>query len=81
MWEICSKLTIKTAERRCSDAFILNFEDISHHFPVFIADVSIGEVNVCRVWIWLASTVKGLAAGHQNHRPISQGCWSSGGDI
>ena len=33
MCEICSKLTIKTPERRhcrCSDLFIVNFEHISH---------------------------------------------------
>ena len=37
--EICSKLTTKTAERRQwqhSDAFIVNFEHISHLFLVFL---------------------------------------------
>ena len=36
--EICSKLTIKTSERRQwhrSGAFIVNFEHISHFFLVF----------------------------------------------
>ena len=36
--EICSKLTIKTAEplrRRRSNVFIFNFEPISHRFRVF----------------------------------------------
>ena len=39
-YEICSKLTIKTPERRHqrrSDVFIVNFEHISH---IFIADFS-----------------------------------------
>ena len=38
MCEICSKLTIKTLERhhwRCSDLFIVNFEQISHIILVF----------------------------------------------
>ena len=37
--EICSKLTIKTPERRywhCSGVFIVNFEHISHLVLVFI---------------------------------------------
>ena len=36
--EICSKLTIRTSERRkwrCSGVFIVNFEPISHLFQVF----------------------------------------------
>ena len=33
--EICSKLTIKTPERR-SGVFIVNFEHISHRFLVFL---------------------------------------------
>ena len=33
--EICSKLTIKTPERRCT-VFIVNFEHISHLFAVFL---------------------------------------------
>ena len=32
MCEICSKLTIKTPERRPSGVFIVNFEHISHLF-------------------------------------------------
>ena len=37
--EICSKLTIKTPERRhcrCSGVFIVNFEHISHLALVFL---------------------------------------------
>ena len=34
--EICSKLIIKTAERRGSGVFIVNFEHISHLFPLFL---------------------------------------------
>ena len=34
--EICSKLTIKTPERRRSGVFIVNFEHILHHFLVFL---------------------------------------------
>ena len=37
--EICSKLTIKTLERRHLNffvVFIVNFENISHHFFVFL---------------------------------------------
>ena len=37
--EICSKLIIKTPERRqcrCSGVFIVNFEHISHLFLVFL---------------------------------------------
>ena len=38
--EICSKLTIKTPERRhwwpCSGVFIFNFEHISHHALVLL---------------------------------------------
>ena len=37
--EICSKLTIKTPERRqwcCSGVFIVNLEYISHFFLVFL---------------------------------------------
>ena len=34
--EICSKLTIKTPERRRSGVFIVNFEHISHLFLVFL---------------------------------------------
>ena len=34
--KICSNLTIKTPERRRSDAFIVNFEHISHLFLVFL---------------------------------------------
>ena len=36
--EICSKLIIKTAERRqcCSDVFLFNFEHISHLVLVFL---------------------------------------------
>ena len=34
-YEICSKLTIKTPERR-SGVFIVNFEHISHLVPVFL---------------------------------------------
>ena len=38
MFEICSKLTMKTSElrRRRSGVFIVNFEHISHHFIVFL---------------------------------------------
>ena len=38
MFEICSKLKIKTPElrRRRSGVFIVNFEHISHHFIVFL---------------------------------------------
>ena len=38
-FEICSKLTIKTPERRhwrCSGIFIVNIEHISHHVLVFL---------------------------------------------
>ena len=38
-WEICSKLTLKTPERRrwrCSGVFIVNFEHISHLFLMFL---------------------------------------------
>ena len=38
-YEICSKLTIKTPERRywrCSGVFIVNFEHISHLVLVFL---------------------------------------------
>ena len=35
-YEICSKLTIKTQERRRSGVFIFNFEHISHLFLVFL---------------------------------------------
>ena len=34
--EICSKLTIKTPERRRSGVFIVNFEHISHLVLVFL---------------------------------------------
>ena len=37
--EICSKLTMKTLERRqrcCSGVFIVNFEHISHLFLLFL---------------------------------------------
>ena len=34
--EICSKLTIKTPERRRSGVFIVNFEHILHLFLVFL---------------------------------------------
>ena len=36
MCEICSKLTIKTTERRSSVVFIVNFEQISHIVLVFL---------------------------------------------
>ena len=35
MYEICSKLTINTVERRCCD-FIVNFEHISDLFLVLL---------------------------------------------
>ena len=41
--EICSKLTIKTPERRhwcCSGVFIVNFEHISHLVLVFLSIVN-----------------------------------------
>ena len=36
--EICSKLTIKTLERRHSSVSTVNFEYISHLFSVFVVD-------------------------------------------
>ena len=36
MYEICSKLTIKTLEWRHSGAIIVNFEQISHIVLVFL---------------------------------------------
>ena len=42
--EICSKLTIQTAERR-STVFIVNFEHISHHF----SSVSTADFNQAKV--------------------------------
>ena len=41
MCEICSKLTTKTPERRRSDVFIFNFEEISHTILVFPLLVSV----------------------------------------
>ena len=38
MYVICSKLMIKTPERRQSGAFIVNFEQVSHSFGVSIVD-------------------------------------------
>ena len=35
-FEICSKLKIKTPERRRTGVFIVNFEHISHVVPVFL---------------------------------------------
>ena len=53
--EICSKLTLRTPERRLSrrsGVFIVNFEYISHPFPsVFIVDFE--QVNV----IWLRDSL------------------------
>ena len=52
--EICSKLTIKTPERRqwcCSGVFIVNFEHISHVVLVFLLltlNMNLGYVNV--IW-------------------------------
>ena len=43
MHEICSKLTVKTPERRhwrCSIVFVVNFENIAHPFLVFLC------------WLW-----------------------------
>ena len=41
MCEICLKLTTKTPERRRSDVFIFNFEEISHTVLVFPLLVSV----------------------------------------
>ena len=38
MFEICSKLTLKTPERRISGVFNVNFEQISHCFGVSTVD-------------------------------------------
>ena len=49
MCEICSKLTIKTPERRQwhrSGVFIVNFEHISHLFPSVSIVVDFQQVNV-----------------------------------
>ena len=47
-WEICSKLTIKTAERRqwCHlGVFIVNFDNMSHLFLMFLF-VDFEQINV-----------------------------------
>ena len=49
--EICSKLTIKTSDRRHwrrSSFFVDNFEHISHHFSVRIVDFE--QENVTGKW-------------------------------
>ena len=49
--KICSGLVIKTPERllwRHSGVFIVNFEDISDHFPVFFVDFE--QVNIS--WVY-----------------------------
>ena len=48
--EICSKLTIKSPQRR-STVFIVNFEHISHLFTPFssVSTVGFEQVNVC--WV------------------------------
>ena len=58
MCKICSKLTLKTTERRqwlCSRFFIVNFEHISHLFLVFLfltsnkftfAEIAITMMNI-----------------------------------
>ena len=48
--EICSRLTIKSPQRR-SNVFLVNFEHISYHFPPFssVSTVGFEQVNVCCV--------------------------------
>ena len=48
--EICSKLTIKTSQRRSNNVFIVNYEHISNLFLVF-PTVDFKQVNVC--WVSL----------------------------
>ena len=53
MCVICSKLTIKTPERRqwlCSGVFIVNFEHISQLFLVFLR-LTLNSYNICVVMI------------------------------
>ena len=49
-YEICSKLTIKSPQRR-STVFFVNFEHISYHFILFssVSTVGFEQVNVYRV--------------------------------
>ena len=49
--EICSKLTIKTSQRRSNNVFIVNYEHISNLFLVF-PTVDFKQVNVCRVSLY-----------------------------
>ena len=48
--EICSKLTIKSPQRR-STVFIVNFEHVSHLFNPFssVSTVGFEQVNIC--WV------------------------------
>ena len=48
--EICSKLTIKSPQRR-STVFIVNFEHVSHLFTPFssVSTVGFEQVNIC--WV------------------------------
>ena len=49
-WRICSKLTIKSSQRR-SAVFIINLEQISYLFAPFctVSNVGSEQVNVC--WV------------------------------
>ena len=54
--ESCSKLTIKTLDRRCSDVFIINFEHISRLFLVYLL-LTLNKQMLARIKILTGSSI------------------------